>query len=97
MKIRFLDEAVEELRAAALWYESKQPGLGILLVQRVDEAVARAVAMPLSFPWWTPNREYRRALTHQFPHSVVFRLRDDELQVIAVAHTKRRPGYWRAR
>jgi len=50
VKIRFLDEAVEELRAAALWYESKQAGLGILLVQRVDEAVARALPCRFRFP-----------------------------------------------
>ncbi len=32
-----------------------------------------------------------------FPYALIFRIRDDELQVIAVMQMSRRPGYWKAR
>ena len=31
---------------------------------------------------------------HGFPYSLIYRLRDDTVRVIAVAHHSRRPGYW---
>ena len=39
----------------------------------------------------------RRFVLPRFPYSVIFAVRADELFVIAVAHDKRRPGYWRGR
>jgi plasmid stabilization system protein ParE len=35
--------------------------------------------------------------TRRFPYSLVYQLRSDELQVLAVAHHKRRPQYWTGR
>jgi hypothetical protein len=32
-----------------------------------------------------------------FPFSVVYRLRPEEIVILAVAHQKRKPGYWRGR
>jgi toxin ParE1/3/4 len=42
-------------------------------------------------------RGTRRILLHRYPYSVVFRELPDKIQVIAVAHAKRRPGYWAKR
>jgi plasmid stabilization system protein ParE len=39
----------------------------------------------------------RRVIIKRFPFSVVFRQRLHDIQVIAVAHAKRRPGYWAKR
>jgi toxin ParE1/3/4 len=39
----------------------------------------------------------RRAFLHRYPYSVVFRERLHDIQVIAIAHAKRRPGYWARR
>jgi toxin ParE1/3/4 len=42
-------------------------------------------------------RGTRRILLHRYPYSVVFREVPEMIQVIAVAHAKRRPGYWAKR
>jgi hypothetical protein len=34
---------------------------------------------------------------HGFPYSVVYRVHRDDIYVIAVAHSSRRPDYWRHR
>jgi hypothetical protein len=36
-------------------------------------------------------------ILNRYPFSVVFRERLHDLQIIAVAHAKRRPGYWAKR
>lgn len=36
----------------------------------------------------------RRVLVRRFPFNVIYRLRGDELQIVAFAHTRRKPGYW---
>jgi plasmid stabilization system protein ParE len=41
-----------------------------------------------------PSRQLR---VTRFPYSIVYRIRDDDIYVVAVAHTSRRPGYWKDR
>ena len=36
----------------------------------------------------------RQMAVHGFPYRVVYRIREDDLYVVAIAHTSRRPGYW---
>ena len=53
--------------------------------------------LPESFPRLLDvpeDLEIRRALLPRFPYALVFISTGVEIQVIAVAHTKRRPGYW---
>jgi plasmid stabilization system protein ParE len=53
------------------------------------------VEAPTSFPEVEPGVR-RRFVFHRFPYAVLFRVLDDEVQVVAVMHLHRRPGYWRA-
>ena len=39
----------------------------------------------------------RRVLLDRFPYFVVFRERLHDIQIVAIAHAKRRPGYWAKR
>jgi hypothetical protein len=43
------------------------------------------------------GRRARRYVFPLFPFSLVYHLRGDEVEVLAVAHGRRRPGYWRSR
>jgi GNAT superfamily N-acetyltransferase len=91
-------EALDELAAAAEWYEERGPGLGDELLAEVDRLTARIDARPASFPFvLDAPRELgiRRALLKRFPFALVFMAKPDgDIRVIAVAHAKRRPGYW---
>ena len=44
-----------------------------------------------------PDPETRRVLVTRFPYQVVYRLGQDDLEIVAIAHLKRRPGYWKHR
>ncbi len=89
--------AEEELEAAAAWYDDEDPGLGRDLLTAVEETfylVRRFPSIGVSAPG---NRDVRRVLVEGFPYAVVYRDLDAAIHIIAVAHTKRRPGYWRLR
>lgn len=91
----FLPEAEAELWEAVEYYESKSGGLGLDLASEVRASVDGIRA----FPEKCPLREdgTRRCLLHRFPYLVVYVYLPRHVWVIAVAHCKRRPGYWRER
>ena len=89
-----LPEAEEELAEAAEWYEAKRPGLGIELVAIVDCAFDEIREAPLSYAQWRSDRLYRRKVLTRFPYVIFFRADEVAVEVIAVAHAHRRPGYW---
>jgi len=57
--------------------------------------LAQIAAYPQHNPVYTENT--RRHALPRFPYAVVFQEKEDILLVIAVAHAKRRPVYWKQR
>ncbi len=91
--------AEEELRAAEEFYEARA-GLGADFLLAVREAGRRIAFRPLSFPLAagvSASLGVRRCPLRRFPIALFFVERADELRVIAVAHDRRRPAYWRRR
>jgi toxin ParE1/3/4 len=92
--LRVLPDAEAELQSAALWYEEKRRGLGIEFVAVVDKALQSVLENPEACPVWRPNRPYRKRSLKRFPYVVFFRIDSATVEIVAVAHAKRRPGYW---
>jgi plasmid stabilization system protein ParE len=92
--LRILPEAEAELLAAAEWYESKQPGLGSAFVEAVGGALESIVEAPQTSPLWRRGYPYRRHVLRRFPYIIVFTVAEPSVEVTAIAHSKRRPGYW---
>ncbi len=93
-QLRILPAAEGDLAQAAEWYEIRRPGLGLKLLIDADHLLQRVAEAPLSFALWRPDQPWRKALLGRFPYAIFFRLVADELEVVAVAHTRRRPGFW---
>jgi len=94
--LRNLKEAGEEFGAAVRWYEEQRPGLGAEFFDAVVQATSLIQTHPEAGPL-SRDRRTRRVLVQRFPYQVVYRVSDDEIVVVAIAHPKRRPGYWRKR
>ncbi|HEU0036277.1 MAG TPA: type II toxin-antitoxin system RelE/ParE family toxin [Kofleriaceae bacterium] len=94
------DEAVEELESAAQWYEARRRDLGIDFVREVREALRRISSEPQIWPL-VPNVPerlgVRRFVLRRFPYAIIFAEFADEIRVLAIAHSKREPGFWRER
>jgi plasmid stabilization system protein ParE len=99
MKVVIHEDALRELREANEWYASQRvPAKGQELMRLVDARIAEVARAPESFPR-DPKRSWaRRARILRWPFSLVFTMRDAEtVVVLAIAHGKRRPGYWTKR
>ena len=94
IKVHVVPEAEQEISEAMRWYETKRPGLGVSFLTVLDETFERMADHPRSYPLWKESRPYRKAPTPRFPFTVFFTVGKDIVQVVAVAHQKRRPGYW---
>ena len=90
-------EAEAELVDAATWYERQRAGLGARLVAAVDEALQKIAERPDAFARWRDDRHYRLCVLRPFPYVIFFVEESVTVRVVAIAHGRRRPGYWLAR
>jgi plasmid stabilization system protein ParE len=95
LEIALHEDADEEFKAAITFYESSEPGLGQIFLERLSEGFEFIVANPLASQILFDD--FRRHLIRQFPYSIVYRIEGDSILVLAVAHWSRRPGYWKQR
>ena len=100
MKIHFLPDARTELLDARKWYEEQRLGLGAEFLLEFKQCVAKIVASPERFvlvPRLAKSRNVRQARVIRFPYSIVYRIFDDQITILAVAHHHRKPAYWHKR
>ena len=100
MNLRLLDEAKEEMRESARWYEERRDELGVDFLDEVERAFELIEKHPHRYQRLQvndPEREVRRFLLKRFPFAIVYEIRADELLIVAVAHGKRKPKYWQDR
>ena len=88
--------AAREYRSARDWYADRAIEAAEKFRVAVDQAVSRISSESESLPRLGPV--YRWVRVRRFPYVLIFRARSQEsIMVMAVAHTSRRPGYWRGR
>jgi plasmid stabilization system protein ParE len=93
--VEFDPRAVEEFRAARRWYGRRSPAVAERFLAEPDRAVERVREAPGLWP--VHLRGTRAVRLGRFPYLLVFREAEEVTRVLAVAHTRRRPGYWRRR
>jgi|LauGreDrversion4_2_1035121.scaffolds.fasta_scaffold1236145_1 toxin ParE2 len=95
MKLRFAAAAQRELNEAALWLELQEAGLG----ERFLLEIAQARQLILEFPdaWHPMSKSLRRCHLKRFHYGLIYRIKGDVIEVVAVAHDRQKPEYWRHR
>ena len=94
-KLLFHPEAVSDAKAAFIWYAQRNHGAAEAFLREVDRGVEKIERNPFARAEFRPG--FRRYLFRRFPFSLVYMIHEDTIHVIAVAHARRRPGYWKTR
>lgn len=100
MRLVLHPDAVAEATAAGDWYDAWRRGLGGHFATELERAFEAILENPRAWPLWpglAPSQDVRRFLLPRFPFAVAYVASPDVVMVLAVAHTRRRPGYWIAR
>ncbi|MGB7344077.1 MAG: type II toxin-antitoxin system RelE/ParE family toxin [Pirellulaceae bacterium] len=94
-EIEFHPEAIREIREAVQWYRERNDEVATEfrnLVESAEELVQRS---PES--WASYLLETRGFRFQKFPFVLAYVIRGQQVFIVALAHTKRKPGYWRDR
>ncbi len=87
--------ALQELRSAVSWYLDRNESAALKLVSEVDRAIELVVESPRRWP--LHERVTRKFVLQRFPFAIIYRETKHSIQILAVAHGHRRPGYWKER
>jgi plasmid stabilization system protein ParE len=94
-ELEYLEEALQEAEAAARWYAERSVTAAAAFSAEIDAAESAIIRLPDAWPPF--DHGTRRYLLQRFPYSVVYRVEERRILIVAVAHARRRPGYWRSR
>jgi toxin ParE1/3/4 len=94
-ELRVHPDARREFNDAIDYYERESPGLGLIFTNEVDAGLMRIREYPEAAS--QVAKRVRRLVLAKFPFSLMYEKRDDCLVVLAVAHHRKRPYYWRGR
>jgi len=81
----------EHLESLA-WFESRATGLGASYLDEFVLTMAAICDAPQRYPI-VKSPDIQRVRMDRFPLSVLYREHDNEIEVLAVAHHRRRPHY----
>ena len=96
MRIDLSHEARGDIDSAIDWYLEKQ---AFTAADDFADEIDRALSLLAQYPVMgkTGRNTTRIRVLQDFPYSMIYRVMQDHVRIIAVAHHSRRPGYWRGR
>jgi plasmid stabilization system protein ParE len=97
MNVRIHRLAVAEIDHEVDYYESRQAGLGAELEDEIDAVFALILQFPEAAPQWRNRLDRRVAVLDRFPFTIPYQIIGEDIVILALAHTARRPGYWSRR
>jgi plasmid stabilization system protein ParE len=92
---RFHPEAREDFRDAIRWYRSRSPIVATEFRGMASDVIREIAQTPQRWPKYLYGT--RRFVLHRFPFSIIYLDDSDILSIVAVAHNKRKPGFWKQR
>ena len=91
----FHPEALAEATDAVLFYEERQAGLGKRFLNSLTDSINRIRRNPNLYR--KVNSQARKCRLLRFPYGIIFRNKEEYVEIVAVMHLRRRPGYWKTR
>ena len=98
VSVKFLElhpSALEETEAAAAWYAERDPRVAARFMTDLEANLGRILEAPTRWPLYL--RGTRRIPLTRFPFFILYRDEPARVLMVAVAHARRKPGYWNER
>jgi len=93
--LRFHPAARAEITHLLAFYQEQQPGLEIRCMDALEDALVRIRKHPKIYR--VVENDIRKCRLPRFPYGVIFRERNDAIEIVAVMHLRKAPGYWKSR
>jgi plasmid stabilization system protein ParE len=93
--IEILEAAAREFDEAFDWYAERSHGAAIGFASALDRVLEKILADPKRFGRTYAGCQYCKL--DRYPYCAIYLHSDANVTVVAIAHAKRRPGYWRDR
>ncbi|HUP59770.1 MAG TPA: type II toxin-antitoxin system RelE/ParE family toxin [Thermoanaerobaculia bacterium] len=93
MQPHFFEAADDEVEEARKWYRDQSEVAEAGFLRELDHAVDLIVEAPHRWPRYIAGTQ--RYVFPTYPYSLVYFVESNTVNVVAVAHESRRPGYWR--
>lgn len=100
MRLTTLVEARIELDEAFAWYAARSATAAAGFVAEFQTALSEIGSRPEGFSLLESHEgpeDFRRYVMKRYPYHIVYECLDDVILIVAVAHDRRRPGYWMGR
>jgi plasmid stabilization system protein ParE len=94
-RISIYEAAEIELNDAADFYDIACPNLGSVFIDEVQRTIGKISEFPDAAP--VARGQIRKKPVAKFPYLVIYSVHSNEIRILAIAHQKRRPFYWRGR
>lgn len=94
-QISLLPAAEEEIEEAFHWYFARSPFAADAFRAEVIAAIDNPAEDPLMWP--ADDEDVRYYILQRFPYTIHYEVTGSDVTVLAVAHQRRRPGYWQDR
>ena len=95
MNYYYHPDARQEASTAVAYYAGISRDLGIGFLAELENSIERILGMPEA--WAKHIGNTRRFLLHRFPYGIIYQIEPEQIQIVAVMHLHRKPGYWMAR
>lgn len=95
MKLNYHNLAEMEIESSLSWYEERSKQAFDQFRIRLASVLNYIIQSPERFP--RVYDEFRSARVNKFPYKIIFRIEQGTVYVIALAHDKRDPEYWKDR
>jgi plasmid stabilization system protein ParE len=95
MNYSFHPHAERELEEIESHYDGILHELGNRFREDVEETISRILKFPSG---WQPLSELvRRCRLNSFPYGIIYRVKPDDIRLLAIMHYRREPDYWNYR
>jgi plasmid stabilization system protein ParE len=95
LPVDFLSGARRDFDESFDWYSERSTQAAVRFANAVDAALTQIATNPTCVA--SPDGVHREFPVKEFPFRIVYRLIENRVLVVAIAHVKRRPGYWNER